>query len=333
MTRKKTLATSLMSLSTGLVLALSTAGGATASPAKSQDHGQSQVTAAAVSSSSTTSYWTPDRMRAAIPGDVLAEKAVARQDFGISSGPGVVDRGSSTKISGTSGKRMAAPLHQDEDPVDNIGKVFFTMGGVNYVCSGNAVVSANKSTVSTAGHCVNEGPGTFVTNFVFVPGYDNGSAPMGKWPAKALYAPKQWSSGGDISYDTGFAVVARLDGEYLTDVTGATGVAFNQPRGLGYVSFGYPAANPFTGQTLVSCTGQARDDRTNPQFNSQGIPCDMTGGSSGGPWFVSADSDSEFSDYQNSVNSYGYGTRSTTMFGPYWGTVIQQTYQSASAAK
>ena len=44
-------------------------------------------------------------------------------------------------------------------PVSHIGKVFFTLGGVDYVCSANSVTSANGNTVSTAGHCLNEGPG------------------------------------------------------------------------------------------------------------------------------------------------------------------------------
>jgi V8-like Glu-specific endopeptidase len=35
--------------------------------------------------------------------------------------------------------------------------------------------------VSTAGHCVNEGPGDFATNWAFVPAYNNGSAPFGTW--------------------------------------------------------------------------------------------------------------------------------------------------------
>lgn len=69
-------------------------------------------------------------------------------------------------------------------------------------------------------------------------------------------------------------------------------------------------------------------DPYNPQFTTQGISCNMTGGSAGGPWFIGTSS----SGYQNSVNSYGYGGNSTKMYGPYWGTVIQGTYQSASTA-
>ena len=45
------------------------------------------------------------------------------------------------------------------------GKVFFTLGGTNYVCSGAATSSSNRDVVTTAGHCLNEGPGAFATNF------------------------------------------------------------------------------------------------------------------------------------------------------------------------
>ena len=46
-----------------------------------------------------------------------------------------------------------------QQPTSTHGKVFFTLGGNDYVCSGTALLSGNKSVVWTAGHCVNEGPG------------------------------------------------------------------------------------------------------------------------------------------------------------------------------
>ncbi|MDQ0757257.1 serine protease [Arthrobacter sp. B3I4] len=320
----RTLATSLLSLSAAALLAVTAAGSATASPASAQGKGVPAVASQAVDGAGAADYWTPDRMASAIPGDVLADKALAR---GNKSPAAAVEKGASTQISGKAA-RGKTTLHASESPVANIGKVFFTMGGSNYVCSGNSVTSTNKSTVSTAGHCVNEGPGAFATNFVFVPAYLNGAAPYGKWAAKALYTTTQWSSAGDMQYDTGFAVVSPLNGQNLSDVVGASGVQFNAARGLTYKSYGYPAATPFDGQSLISCTGPASDDPNNPQFNAQGIPCDMTGGSSGGPWFIGTSS----AGYQNSINSYGYGTRSTVMYGPYWGSVIQQAYSTAAAS-
>ncbi|RKO26217.1 hypothetical protein D7Z96_05660 [Pseudarthrobacter phenanthrenivorans] len=321
MTRTRSLASGLLTLSAAAVLALTTAGGATAAPAEEKDKNAS-VTSAVLDAAGVAEYWTADRMRSAIPGDVLAGKALER---GNRSSSAIVEKGKNSQVKATKGKPTIA---QSEVPVSHIGKVFFTLGGSNYVCSGNAVSSTNGSTVSTAGHCLNEGPGAFATKFIFVPAYENGAAPYGQWTAKSLHAPTQWSGSGDMAYDTGFAVMNRDAGNRtLTEVVGGSGVAFNQPRGLAYKSFGYPAASPFNGETLKSCTGTATNDPNNPQFGTQGISCDMTGGSSGGPWFIGTDS----SGLQNSVNSYGYN-RSAVMYGPFWGSVIQQTYNVAAAS-
>jgi hypothetical protein len=336
-TRTKTLATSLLGLSAAVLLALGAGSGATAAPSASHGTDASTVSSQSPSDSTTADYWTPERMKNAVSGDVLANKALTRAQAQV--GPADIHvppkQGLPVTIEGQKATNMAAqsPIvdrkaNTSESPVPHVGKVFFTLGGVNYVCSGNSVTSANQSTVSTAGHCVNEGPGAYATNFTFVPAYLNGASPYGKWTAKALYTTSQWSSSGDMQYDTAFAVMNALNDQKLSAVVGASGVQFNAARGLTYKSFGYPAASPFTGESLKSCSGTAANDPYNPQYNTQGIPCNMTGGSSGGPWFIGTGS----SGYQNSVNSYGYGSNSTKMYGPYWGTVIQGTYQTASTA-
>ena len=322
MTRTSSLAASFLSLSAAAIIALVGAGGAHAAPSASDDKAVTSVARATADSTGAADYWTSDRMRAAIPGDVLADKALER---GKSSTAAGVLKGPKTQVTGTQGKPTIAVA---ENPVKHIGKVFFTLGGQNYVCSGNAVASRNKSTVATAGHCLNKGPGAFATNFVFVPQYLDGVAPYGAWTADEYFTPTQWSAGGDISYDTGFAVMnPNEDGELLEDVVGGSGVVFNAARGLQYTSYGYPAATPFNGERLWSCTGTATKDKTNPQFGTQGIPCDMTGGSSGGPWFIGSGSDG----LQNSINSYGYSPK-PEMYGPYWGSVIKDAYFSAAAA-
>ncbi|UKA59850.1 trypsin-like serine peptidase [Arthrobacter sp. FW306-2-2C-D06B] len=341
MTRTKTLATSLLSLTAAALLALGSGSGATAAPSIGHGTDASTVSTDSASDGSTADYWTPERMKNAVSGDVLATKALTRAQaaVGLADLPVSPEQlfpalGRAVTIESQKATGTTAPSAVDrkansgESSVSHIGKVFFTLGGVNYVCSGNSVTSANQSTVSTAGHCLNEGPGAFASNFTFVPAYLDGAAPYGKWTAKALYTTSQWSSNGNIQYDTGFAVMNTLNGQKLSDVVGASGVQFNAARGLAYKSFGYPAASPFTGESLRSCSGTATNDPNNPQYNTQGIPCNMTGGSSGGPWFIGTSS----SGYQNSVNSYGYGSNSSNMYGPYWGTVIQGTYQTASTA-
>lgn len=333
MTKTKTLATSLLSLSAAAILALVGTTSANAAPAKDIDSSGAAVSSHVASDNGAADYWTPERMKNAKSGDILAVRALDRGKL-LSLGktplidtPGVLSSIEGQKAAPDS-KAINLKVNQSESPVKHIGKIFFTLGGANYVCSGNSVTAANKSTVSTAGHCVNEGPGAYATNLVFVPAYLNGAAPYGKWTAKALYSPTQWASNGNMQYDTAFAVVNTLNGQKLADVVGSSGVQFNAARGLSYKSFGYPAAPPFNGESLKSCSGTATNDPYNPQFATQGIPCNMTGGSSGGPWFIGNSS----SGYQNSINSYGYGSNSTTMYGPYWGSVIQSTYTTAAAS-
>jgi hypothetical protein len=322
MTRTRSLAASLLSLSAAAMLALVGAGTANAAPAAPEDTTVPAVASAKVDSTGAAEYWTADRMRAAIPGDALAGAASER----LATPTEAVVKGKNTKVKPSAASTTSSPeLAQVATPVDHIGKVFFTMGGSNYVCSGNAVASANGSTVATAGHCVNKGPGAFARNFIFVPAYENGAAPYGRWTAKDLYTTQQWKQKGDIAFDTGFAVMnPNAAGQTLTDVVGGSGVEFGANRGLQYTSYGYPAAAPYNGEQLWSCSGQASNDPIHPEFNTQGIPCTMTGGSSGGPWLLS-------SGLQNSINSYGY-SGSNVMYGPYWGEVIEATYNLAQAA-
>jgi hypothetical protein len=257
------------------------------------------------------SYWTSNRMRHASPAVTPTASAPAA----------AVGRGKTVTIQDTPAASDAQATAAAVSTTT--GKVFFTLGGVDYVCSGSATSSSNADVVSTAGHCVNEGPGAFATNWVFVPAYNNGSAPYGTWTARNLVTTGEWANSGDINYDTGFAVMNTNAGSHLTSVVGGQGVAFNLARGLSYTAYGYPAAPPFDGETLKSCSGTASDDIYGGT-QSQGIPCNMTGGSSGGPWFTGG--------VQNSINSFGYDGVPNTMFGPYWGSVIQGAYNAAAAA-
>ena len=258
-----------------------------------------------------TGYWTTARMRAALP---------AKAPSAAGADTAAVERGEPTRVP----KAKPGGTVTDPQVVRTTGKVFFTLGGTNYVCSGAATSSSNRSVVTTAGHCVNEGPGAYATNWAFVPAYDNGARPYGTWTARTLVTTAAWAQQGDINYDGGFAVMNPLNGQSLTDVVGGQAIAFNQARGLSYNAYGYPAAGKFNGQTLQSCSGTATNDPYGTQ--SQGIPCDMTGGSSGGPWLVSG------THTINSVNSFGYRSVRNVMFGPYFGSAIQSAYSTASSS-
>jgi hypothetical protein len=249
-------------------------------------------------------YWTPERMENSVPADQVRGPASSRAEAAAPLASGEY------------------PGPYTEYPASTHGKVFFTLGGTNYMCSGTALNSSNRSVVWTAGHCLNEGPGAYATNWAFVPAYRGGSRPFGTWTARALLSTSAWATQGDFSYDVGAAVMNTAGGSALTDVVGGRGIAFNYDRNQFYTSFGFPAAPPFTGGRLWLCESPliASDPSASPP--AMGIECDMTGGSSGGGWIVGND--------VYSVNSYGYVNQPNVMYGPYQDSVAQSLYSQAS---
>jgi V8-like Glu-specific endopeptidase len=300
------------------------------------------------------SYWTPERMRAAepLPTPTPSPGASGPGPSAPAGEPSLVDPhapGSAEVAEVRSASLAAAPqtrsasVDRDEigdpsaEPFRAHGKVFLTIRGGsapgNYVCSGTAINSYSRSVVWTAGHCLYEADGGgYATNWMFAPGYENGATPFGEWPAKALAAPRQWRQDGSLSYDLGAATVKKNPrGQALNDVVGGRGIGFNQTRqGRTYQSFGYPARQPpleFTGGREFRCTASlgGTDNPPGPGPSTNWIPCDMTGGSSGGGW-VSAGS-------VLSVNSYSYCTTlvcEERLYGPYQNATAEKLYRSVA---
>ena len=276
------------------------AGGAEARKVESQHVTQSPDDVAA--------YWTAERMRDAKPAD--------RKPTANGKGGKPAAAGSATEV----------PAPYTSFPTATNGKVFFTDGGVNYVCSGTALAGLTGSVVWTAGHCVNEGPGGNFTNWAFVPAYRDGLRPYGTWAASTLYTTTAWSTQGDFSYDLGAARVAPANGKTLTaTVGGGRTPAFNYSRAQQYNSYGYPAAKPFNGQRLWKCDSALYTSDSSQSPATMGIQCNMNGGSSGGGWVVPSDG------RLYSVNSYGYSSLRNVMFGPYQDDVAQELYTTADA--
>ncbi|MFC6886767.1 MULTISPECIES: trypsin-like serine peptidase [Actinomadura] len=266
-------------------------------------------------------YWTPRRMRSATPMERLFKPK----------GAGLADvRRGLSKIVPMSVPNGGAPWTGGGAVAKTAGRVFFTYQGRTASCSGDAVTSANRSTVVTAGHCVKL-DGAWHTDWVFVPGYDNGRRPYGTWTASKTLSTPQWTASEDLNYDVGAAVVNPLDGRKLVDAVGGQGIAFNQARGQTMYSFGYPAAAPYDGSKLVYCSGKVINDFLTSK--DIGLRCDMTGGSSGGPWFLNF-GEQAGTGIQNSVNSFKYNLPllSDYMFGPYFGADAKNLYDTAQSS-
>ncbi|GAA1019008.1 peptidase [Acrocarpospora pleiomorpha] len=286
---------------------------------------------------SVANYWTAARMAAAKPLDAPAESASRFVSSALLDVPDGKPISIKPTLTLTAAETTAASPRSDGEPwtsegaiTDTVGRIFFTVtsgssAGRNASCSGNAVTSANRSVVITAGHCVKIG-GSFHSNWVFVPGYDQGNRPHGTWVATSLLTTPQWNSREDMNFDLGAAVVAPLDGRLLTEAVGGQGIAFNQSRGRQMYAFGYPAASPYNGSRLIYCSGRAFDDFL--MSEDVGLNCDMTGGSSGGPWFINFN-ESTGLGLLNSVNSFKYNFANYWMFGPYFGGEAQALYNAA----
>lgn len=263
-------------------------------------------------------YWTAQRRASAKPRDIVLPLGAKAQP---KAKPGTGGSGDVLGASWTAGGSVSVTT----------GKVFFTLGSSRYVCSGSAVASSSESVVLTAGHCLHEGGpgGAYATDWVFYPRYKSAPDPvLGAWTATKLVATQDWVTRANaFENDAAFARVTNGTATTLQDALAAEGgtapgIQFTRPAtGSKVHAFGYPAAGKYNGSTLIYCSGGVTigyDGR-----DTQSIPCDMTGGSSGGPWYQGF-ANSGTSGYLNSVNSYGYQSIKNRMFGPILDTAQEQ---------
>jgi hypothetical protein len=134
-----------------------------------------------------------------------------------------------------------------------------------------------------------------------------------------------------IVHDYAFAVVGAggKSGTAQLDTTvGAQPIQFSPVAGgADTYLFGYPAAGKYKGKDLVYCRGPLGFDAgvANATYR---VSCNLTGGSSGGPWF------SPFANGSGtimSVNSYGY-SGVTAMFGPKLNAETESMFTTAASA-
>lgn len=224
-------------------------------------------------------------------------------------------------------------------PHSTLGKLFFSDGFSNFVCSGAAVVCGNLNLVMTAGHCCAAGDGfTFYDDFLFVPACTGancnvaGSAPFGRWDWQSVSVPNSWFFFGDLARDVCFLETAPNGSfQQLHQVTGSLGLAWNQTQPIHYTMTGWPAATPFTGANLVFELGSTADLDGSLFPNTVGVGNFMTGGSSGGGWIKDYKQGIDGTNqFWNGLNSYHYvnPARPAEMYGPYIDTTIFNLWAS-----
>ena len=284
-------------------------------------------------------HWTKERIANAKPRDLVKTGAALKAVQGAKGKPPPPPSGGAViGASWTAGGPILA----------RSGRVVFTMGGSDWICSGTSVSDGGRagySMVLTAGHCaIDETNGQFATNWMFIPAFD--SAPTytcsasvyGCWTAVGLAVHNQFATAGSfndqaVTNDWALAIVGpggKSGSAQLDSIVGSYPIAFSGvATGNKLYAFGYPAAGKYHGKDLVYCAGNIIQD-SGTANQTWGMGCNMTGGSSGGPW-LSGFVESTGAGTLSSVNSYGYGNQAV-MYGPKFNTRTQATYNAARTA-
>ncbi|MGW2864217.1 trypsin-like serine peptidase [Streptomyces sp. SDr-06] len=248
--------------------------------------------------------WKPDRMKSAKD----PQKTMAAGD--VNGGTGISD----PEPAPVRAVQEKLPYHKFAAPV---GKVFFDSPEGPMVCSGTVVKDpahpGRSNMVWTAGHCVHQGgSGGWYRNIAFVPSYnDQGKsaaalnnaqpqevAPYGVYWADWASTSGEWikdggpTGGTGAPYDYAVLHVKPQNGSKSLEETVGNALTVNfsapQAHSVGAMgAWGYPAAPPYDGLQMFKCV-----DRPGQLSISPGTPpmyrigCTMTGGSSGGGWFM-----------------------------------------------
>jgi V8-like Glu-specific endopeptidase len=282
-------------------------------------------------------HWTEARLRAARPRDLHVSGGNA---LGQRNKPSTKPNGGGSTVTGASWTKGGTILHAS-------GKVYFEMAGSGWVCSGTAANDTRNgfSLVLTAGHCAyDETNGGFATNWLFIPDFDSAptftcsSTAYGCWTATALVVDAGFANAGGFNTqatvnDFAFAVVGpggKAGNAQLDSTVGSLAVGIGAVSNGSFVdAFGYPAAGKYHGNDLTYCAGPISPDSLNGNL-TWGLSCDMTGGSSGGPWVAGLNA-SNGRGTISSLNSYGYsGIRA--MYGPKFNASTQSVYNAANGA-
>jgi V8-like Glu-specific endopeptidase len=264
-------------------------------------------------------YWTRARMDAAR--NVRSTARVARDP----AGPGSSADSDDPFVFG-------APWAGGGAVTRTTGRVFFTLDGTGYGCSGSVVTSANASVVMTAAHCVSDGDGGWATHWIFVPGYRGGHEPYGSYPARTYFVAGPWEYGADEDDDVAFVVVgpAKVNGaeRRVAKVVGGQPVEFGD-RGAIQTVFGYPSRAPYNGQLLDYCAGMLLPDPYGAA--DAGVECTMTEGDSGGPWFTGFNPRTGRGTITG-VTAFRYANDSLTLYSANLGPTAKTLYEKAQHA-
>jgi hypothetical protein len=161
---------------------------------------------------------------------------------------------------------------------------------------------------------------------VFIPGYQDGTAPFGVWTPSRLLVDPRWAASSDPDLDVGFVVLRPLDGKNIQEVLGANQIGFD----AGFVNLvrvtGYPASADAP-VTCLNWTGE--QSATQLRFGCGGF----FGGTSGSPWITRFDPRTRTGTIVGVVGGYQEGGDTDAIsYSVYLNDNVRSLYEQAAAA-
>ncbi|GHC32561.1 trypsin-like serine peptidase [Streptomyces cinnamoneus] len=252
---------------TGLLVAVTALQGPAAAGAGGPGRARAAEAAPSVSAATADAYWTPERMRAALP---------AGSDR---RGPAADD---------------PVPPSHPFDGLPQVGTFFWTDGqNTGRFCGGTVVRSPHRDLVVSAAHCLRSPDPR--KRLSFVPQYHDGLKPHGVFPVELIYIDQRYY---DLGTDGGarwdYTVVRlgrRADGTRVERAVGGFDLAVRPGYRHGNVRLiGYPGSSDAKYPKPLDCSSSThRYTSTDPAAPGDflEIACaGYVGGTSGGPFLV-----------------------------------------------
>ncbi|MEV6908266.1 serine protease [Amycolatopsis sp. NPDC051071] len=193
----------------------------------------------------------------------------------------------------------------------------------SHFCTASVVHSGPGDLLLTAAHCLHDGEGgEYASGITFAPAYHDGVAPYGYWDVSDPQVPEGWADSSDPDLDVGFATAHQAGNtKSLESITGAnkllTGGGFVHPITL----TGYPDER----EAPVVCHGTS--DQADTYQMRVGCP-GFTTGTSGAPWVVGPDPETELGTVVGVIGGYLYGGDDPdTSYSSYFDTDVATLYR------
>ena len=137
---------------------------------------------------------------------------------------------------------------------------------------------------------------------------------------------------GSENFDVGAMVVGpQRAGEKLVEAVGGAGIAWNLKAKQTFDVHGYPAEEPFDGETQRICRGAASSATTPTPSSSRARSTSRSPAAS--PAAPRAAAGSIEGDTLNSVTDYGYFDEASPAFGAYFGKEVARLYGRAAKVR